>query len=250
MAGTALASIANSMQPRPFEPVPTALLFDLDDTLCDYAGARAARLRIAFGLGTGELSADPAILDRMIEDSIRMHPHGVEHFADLFHHYNVQDATAAQVAADWYTANRFHGLELFPEAVAVLRAVRDTPGAPGMARRPVGIVTNGPAEVQRAKVELLDIGRLADIVLISGEFGVAKPDPEIFREALRKMGVSAEEAIFVGDSAEFDIAGAHGAGLRTVWVNRAGVTWASSQPRPTREIRSLHDLPPLVGSTL
>ena len=116
---------------------------------------------------------------------------------------------------------------------------RDDPRA----ARPIGIVTNGPTEVQHAKLELLGIDRLVDFVLVSEEFGVAKPDPAIFREALRLAGVRPEEAIFVGDSVEFDMAGARAAGIPTIWLNRQQRPWTELGPPPTREIRSLADLP-------
>jgi putative hydrolase of the HAD superfamily len=236
------------MNPRPFEPVPAAVFFDLDDTLCDYAGARETRLRVAFALGSGGQIADGPILDRMIEDSIRMHPHGADHFGDLFRRYGIDDPRSASRASDWYTANRFHGLRLFPDVAEVLSSVRSAPGNPGAEPRPIGIITNGPTDVQRAKAELLEILDLADFVLISEEFGAAKPVPEIFHEALRRAGVDASDAVFVGDSPDFDIAGAHAAGVRSVWLNRRGEAWNAIHERPSREIRSLLELPALVGS--
>ena len=236
---------------QPLDPKPKAVIFDLDDTLCDYASAREERLRRAFTLTPegGSQPRDAIDLDRMIAESIQMHPHGADHFEELFARFGIVDAREARAAADWYRENRFHGLRLFAEVEAVFSAVRGavSVGAP-KAARPFGVVTNGPTEVQRAKLELLGIDRLVDFVLVSEEFGVAKPDPEIFREALRLAGVRPQEAIFVGDSAEFDIAGAHAAGIPTVWVNRHQRPWTEPGPPPTRQIRSLAELPQLLGA--
>jgi FMN hydrolase / 5-amino-6-(5-phospho-D-ribitylamino)uracil phosphatase len=235
---------------RPFDPSPRAIFFDLDDTLCDYASARQVRLRIAFAIGLESRSLGGGAeleLDRMLEESIEMHPHGAEHFADLFRRHGVSDARAASIAADWYRSNRFHGLQLFPETIEVVDAVRRS-GVAGS--RPIGVITNGPLEVQKAKVDLLQINDLADFVIISEDFGVAKPDPAIFREALRRAGVPAHEAVFVGDSAEFDIAGAHAAGMHSVWLNRSGTAWADALTPPCREIRSLRQLPMLIAELL
>jgi putative hydrolase of the HAD superfamily len=127
----------------------------------------------------------------------------------------------------------------------VLEQLRGGPGAG--ARRPLGIITNGPAEVQRDKVDLLDIRHLVDFVIISGEFGVSKPDPAIYAEALNKAGASAHDTVFVGDSAEHDIAGAHASGLRTVWVNRHRTPWIGSGRAPDRQIEHIGQLPALVG---
>jgi HAD superfamily hydrolase (TIGR01549 family) len=239
------------MATRPLDPQPKAVLFDLDDTLCDYAAAREARLRRAFTLAPdgGNQPREAIDLDRMIAESIHMHPHGADHFPELFVRFGIGDAREAQAAADWYRQNRFHSLRLFPEVEAVFSSVREAVSR-GDARtsRPIGIVTNGPTEVQHAKLELLGIDRLVDFVLVSEEFGVAKPDPAIFHEALRLSGVEAEEAIFVGDSVEFDMAGAQAAGVPAVWLNRLQRPWTEPGPPPTREIQSLADLPQLLGA--
>lgn len=240
------------MAPRPFDPLPRAILFDLDDTLCDYSAARWSRLRFAFSLGAdGQPIERPGVdLEQMIADSIAMHPHGVDHFEALYAEYGIANRDEALAAADWYRTNRFHDLALFPEAVAVLQAVRrvSLPGTSG-SERVIGIITNGPADVQRAKIDRLGIRELVDFVIISGEFGAAKPDPAVFHEALRLSGVSADEAVYVGDAPEFDIAGAAAAGIRSVWVNRHARPWEWPGAPPCREIRRIAELPPLVGST-
>jgi putative hydrolase of the HAD superfamily len=222
---------------------PSLVLFDVDDTLCDYAAARRHRLRIALGAALGERAEID--LDAVIAESIAMHPHGSEHFGDLLAAYGVSDHAAVAEARRWYGTNRFLGLELFPDALAALTLARDI-----AAGRAVGLITNGPAEVQRAKVELLGLEAHVDFVLISGEFGVAKPDPAIFAEALRLAGRAPHEAIYIGDSPEFDIAGARNAGIRSVWVNRAGDPWSWPEPPPDHIARSLSDLAALLGSDL
>jgi 2-haloalkanoic acid dehalogenase type II len=103
-------------------------------------------------------------------------------------------------------------LQLFPDADEALRALRP--------RFVLGIITNGPADIQRAKVERLELSRRVDHVLISGELGVAKPDPKIFQRALELAGVGAKEFLFVGDSPETDIVGAKEAGVWAAWINR------------------------------
>ena len=86
----------------PISPLPRLVLFDLDDTLCDYAGARALRLRLAFSLDlkSGAEGEVPAAehrrdLDRMIADLLALHPHGADHFPDLFRHHGIVTEGAA-----------------------------------------------------------------------------------------------------------------------------------------------------------
>jgi putative hydrolase of the HAD superfamily len=253
-----------SSRPRPpasLQPAPRLVLFDLDDTLCDYAAARAERLRVAFGQAlavvharetraTGDLRSRPEgprgaeprpDLEALIAASIAIHPHGADHFPDLLRPYGVP-AEAAALAVAWYRANRFHGLELFADAVATLEAVRTY--LPG---RRIGLITNGPADVQRAKIERLGLAPLVDFALVSGEVGIEKPDPAIFQEALRRGAASAEETVFVGDSPDHDVAGARAAGIRAVWMNRTGRPWPTADPAPADEIRDLGALLALLG---
>jgi putative hydrolase of the HAD superfamily len=49
--------------------------------------------------------------------------------------------------------------------------------------------------------------------------GVRKPDPEIFRRALARMGVSAERAIYAGDIPSVDVDGAHAAGMQAALID-------------------------------
>ena len=230
---------------EPFDPAPRVVLLDLDDTLCDYTTARDRRLRIAFAEATGLPEQAPE-LDALIDASIAIQSHGADHFGSLLAQHGYGDSERADAAAAWYRANRFHGLELFPDSLDVLEQLRRGPD--GVANRPLGIITNGPAEVQRAKVDLLRIRRLVDFVIISGEFGADKPDPAIYAEALRQAGASAAETVFVGDSVDHDMAGAHASGLRSVWIDRHGGHWTRPWRAPDRQIRYIGELPRLVSS--
>jgi putative hydrolase of the HAD superfamily len=211
------------------------VLFDLDDTLCDYTAARALRLRTAFGQALAavrELAADE--LDRLIAESIAIHPHGADHFPELLARYGLEDP-AARAAQRWYTENRFHGLALLPDTLTVLERLR------GSGRR-IGLVTNGPADVQRDKIALLGLWPHIDFAVISGEVGVEKPDPAIFLEALRRGSASPAEAVYIGDSPEFDVAGAHAAGIRVVWMNRQRAPWGSAERPPHHAVATLSDV--------
>ncbi|MHA1720708.1 MAG: HAD family hydrolase [Promethearchaeota archaeon] len=59
-----------------------------------------------------------------------------------------------------------------------------------------------------------------DTIVISGEFGVNKPDPRIFHEALKKTGIKSNEAIYIGDSIEFDVKGAISSGFKSFLIDR------------------------------
>jgi putative hydrolase of the HAD superfamily len=84
---------------------------------------------------------------------------------------------------------------------------------------PVAVVTNGPPDIQRLKIEQTGIGSLLSAVVVSGETGIGKPDPAAFGVALDLLGVSPEHAVMVGDSWERDVQGALAAGMRAVWIS-------------------------------
>jgi len=81
----------------------------------------------------------------------------------------------------------------------------------------LGLITNGSVRMQSRKLEHLSLVPMFDAVLISDAEGVHKPDPEIFRRALERLGVEAAQACYVGNHPDDDVAGARAAGLKAVW---------------------------------
>lgn len=229
---------------RPIVPAPRLILFDLDDTLCDYASARLVRLRKAFSVAFQSVNPPPTIdLEDLIAQSLAIHPHVTDHFVELLLRYGIKDPSVAETASTWYREHRFHSLALFADAVETLAAVRRLPTT-----KAIGMITNGPTEVQRAKIEMFDLMAMVDFILISEEFGAGKPDPAIFVEALRLGGALQHESIFIGDSPEYDIAGAKATGIRSIWVNRTGKPWAVELPPPDYEARDLEEVRALLGA--
>ncbi len=102
----------------------------------------------------------------------------------------------------------------FPDAVPALEAVR------GSGLRTC-LVSNA-TELARRVLRRLDMERLFDVVVISEEVGVRKPDPRIFRLALDEAGVEPSEAVYLGDRPATDMVGATRAGMRAVLVDRRG----------------------------
>lgn len=88
----------------------------------------------------------------------------------------------------------------------------------------IGVITNGPGEHQRGKVERLGVYAWVkpEHVFISGELGCMKPDRRIFRHAEETLGLEREWTYYVGDSYANDIVGAKGAGWKSIWIDRRG----------------------------
>jgi 2-haloalkanoic acid dehalogenase type II len=69
-----------------------------------------------------------------------------------------------------------------------------------------------------------------------------KPDPRIFRYALKAFGKRPNEAVYVGDSPDIDIPGAASLGMLTVWIDRAGRGLRAGEPAAARTVRGLPEL--------
>jgi len=98
-----------------------------------------------------------------------------------------------------------------PDAPALLTAFRES----GIA---LGVISNFDYRIY-AILEALGLNRYFDSITISSEAGYAKPAPEIFRLALERHSLSAEEALHVGDSEPLDVGGALAAGVAVVLVD-------------------------------
>ena len=223
--------------PRGYEfrlqPVPKLVLFDLDDTLCDHAMSLTTRVRHAF-----EPFFSGETLERAAGDAIARAREGTAHFAEILSHYGVEDANAGEIARERYVSDRYRGLRLYDDSLDAISAVKTVAS--------IGMITNGPTNIQQPKIDLLEIEQHFPFILISESVGIWKPDPGIFRMALDRAKISAEDAIYVGDSPIADVPGAHAAGMRSVWINRAGVDWTGDEP-PHVEIRDLNELLSTLG---
>ena len=82
---------------------------------------------------------------------------------------------------------------------------------------------------------------LLDIIVVSAAVNKRKPSPEIFKNALKTLGVSATETVFVGDTLDADIDGAKGVGMKAVYIQRR-IENAEGHVKPDKTIKSLGEL--------
>lgn len=135
-----------------------------------------------------------------------------------------------------------------------LRAERALTGAISLLERlraenlQIGIVTNSMVEEQVGKVKRLKLEGLIDALVISEAAGATKPDPRIFETALQRLNCQCDETVMVGDSWTADVLGAHGVGMRAVWLNRYGA--ACPDPGIATEIAALEPLDAVVNLIL
>jgi FMN phosphatase YigB (HAD superfamily) len=83
---------------------------------------------------------------------------------------------------------------------------------------------------------------LFETIVVSDEVGWRKPRRDIFDAALDRLGVRAEESLFVGDRADMDVLGAQQIGMDAAWINRDGEPLPAGVMAPTYEIHDLGEL--------
>lgn len=117
----------------------------------------------------------------------------------------------------------------------------------GRSRR-LAVVSNFNGNLEQV-LEEFDLRRLFQVVIDSTVVGVEKPDPEIFRMAVREIGVPAHACVVVGDSYDRDIVPGKAVGCGTIWVK--GRSWRewNDTSQADEIIGCIHEIPSrLTGS--
>lgn len=195
--------------------------FDLDDTLYDFAASSMIALRGVY---------DKYGFDRYFRDFGHWADVYHRHNAELWRLYNAARITQARLRFDrFYLPLREAGMAdddnrrlnplLDVDYLAMLGATGLLIDGAGEALAHLkargyvtGVLSNGFKGVQHEKLKSAGIAHLIDIVVLSDDIGVNKPDRRIFDHALRLSGATAAESLMIGDNPDTDIAGALQAG--------------------------------------
>ncbi|WP_304382962.1 YjjG family noncanonical pyrimidine nucleotidase [uncultured Muribaculum sp.] len=204
---------------------------DLDDTLIDFKGASRQALR--------QIYADER-LDRFFpspkawETSYEKHNY---HLWQLYSGAQVDQATlrmerfrlpltetdvADEIARAMstrmdpvYLGYLAEASVLLPGAMPLIESLK------GMGL-PIGILSNGFTEVQEHKLRVTGLDKVIDIMVLSDEIGINKPNVALFDHAMKRAGQSVPSAqLMIGDNATTDIAGAISAGWNAILYDRS-----------------------------
>jgi len=92
----------------------------------------------------------------------------------------------------------------------------------------LGVITNSFVGDVKTILGALDLAKFFTVLIDSGDMKAFKPMPEIFEYAMRELGVTRNEVLFVGDEYYADIVGAARTGIPSVWVNVRGSSYEKS----------------------
>jgi putative hydrolase of the HAD superfamily len=213
-----------------------AVLFDLDDTLCEYERSGSELLAAAYD----RVGVDPAFTveeyyaryEDYADDSDGIRELRANCFGDLAAEYG-HDPSVGRAVARAYADERDHRNVRFVEgAREAFEAVAE--------RYRVGMVTNGAPGMQRRKLEGVDLTDAFETVVYAGYEAPAKPAPDPFHRALSEMGVAPERAVHVGNSPSSDVDGAKAAGLRAVLLADGMPT--EGERTPDYRVESIREL--------
>jgi len=199
-----------------------AVLIDLDDTLFDHRGSARAALtevhqrhaaQVAFAEFERQhthhlevLHLDVLAGRRSIDDARR------ERFRRVFGGVGAAlDERGVDAVAAAYRRAYMHARRALDGAAALLEAIRP--------HARIAIVSNNLLDEQQEKLQFCGLAALVDVLVVSEEAGMSKPDPAIFDIALERLGAPRDTAVMFGDSWAADVVGAVRAGIRPVWFN-------------------------------
>ena len=220
-----------------------AALFDMDDTLIDRRSAYDDVHRVFYDQHeaiNGSTSWDDAL--------------------DFFWSLSPDNATNAKTAIleiqkkwpgvagdpeshyNFYFSNMAKFIKVLPRAVDFMNWMNSNNVA-------WGIVTNGD-QFQHQKAANTGVDKLTPFLLATKLFGVDKPGPEVFMEAVRLLDVAdlkTEEILFVGDNPYTDIIGAHGVGMKTAWIRMGREKYPDDAPAPDYIVDHVEELKHLLA---
>ncbi len=233
--------------------LPTAILFDLDDTILSAGWREDVLGHIAAELADDLAADDPPALVESLETAFRVYWSDPDRHRDgRFALAEVRRRVVAGVFArdgrpqltealahrfaDRFSAAREAMMCPFPGAVETVAALQ----AHGVR---LALITNGDGATQRGKIERFSLAGYFEHIQIEGEHGFGKPEPQAYRHCMAAIGVAPADCWIVGDDLEWEVAAPQRLGIHAIWHDHRGAGLPQgSDARPDRIIRSLTEL--------
>jgi putative hydrolase of the HAD superfamily len=229
-----------------------AVVFDLDDTLYPEREFVRSGLRVA----SDYLLAEGIARRPLFEDFLAALESGERGrtFNRVLEAEGIEPAEPLiRQLVGVYRTHRLRGRVIRPEIRLYDDAQQALERLAGQGLR-LGLISDGPLECQRAKVEALDLAQRMDDVILTDEWGRAfwKPHPRAFREMAARLKVAPSACVYVADNPEKDFAGAAAAGwLPSIRVRRPDGLYRDALPAEgsalAATIETLDALPALIA---
>lgn len=237
-----------------------ALFLDMDETLCDTAGANSQAKQLfaeSVQHSFGAQLDGPAIAEAYVSGIYRVWNEAqkaryqpiadrsegefrVQLIRDLLAKYGIDSVsqTQAQALQDQFDRDRIAAFDFYPGIKEFLAEARKS--------LTLVVITNGPEFSQVPKVQRVNMADHVDHVIIGGQEPEEKPHRSIFEKAMQLANCEAHEAIHVGDSLHSDIAGAHNSGITSVWIQHQQPLDAELGIDPHHTVMHPSEIPELI----
>mgnify|MGYP000339076802 CR=1 FL=1 len=198
-----------------------AIVFDFDGTLVDYFDSDIKSLKHLHSVVEAKVSFEE-FLETAVDEIMQFHRLVEKRLIDplLMHRFRLEKTFKAHgmqwddSALEIYKTELFRTCVPFDGVVEILAQLRE--------RFRLGLITNAyDGVVQRKRIAVSGLENYFDEILISGDIGLYKPDPQVFHILLNRIGVVPEKAIYIGDSIKHDVAGANSAGMKSVLFSKS-----------------------------
>lgn len=214
-----------------------AMLFDLDDTLLnrDQAVDNLFLMILEKCYEDVKHSTKNAMLGKFKEYDKRSYGHSDKTLVleSFFDDFPPQYRLPREFLQDFWNGHFPHCFSLNQTTINIINTIK--------MHVKVAIIINGTTQRQKAKLINTHLNRCFDIIIISEEVGFRKPDKRIFELTLNKLNVQPEDALFVGDDIEKDIAGCQSANIKGIWFNPHMIK-NETEIKPYAEINSFDSL--------
>jgi putative hydrolase of the HAD superfamily len=156
---------------------------------------------------------------------------------DAFTGIGIRDVRHSATAfCDRFSELRSAGARIYSGARETIESLKEAGTA-------LALVTNGAADIQRAKIERFSLAPLFDHIQIEGEQGFGKPDEQAYLHAMYALGVRSSDTWMVGDNLEWEVAAPQRLGIYAIWHDHRGIGLpAGSAVHPDRIIKQLSEL--------
>jgi putative hydrolase of the HAD superfamily len=224
------------------------IFFDIDGTLVDHSTAEF-KAALDFYYDSPLFADEPPELfakrwqivaskhiERFLRGEISFQEQRRARLRDLVPSQTILADKEADRLFDMYLERYQENWELYLDVLPCLERYRD---------HSLGVISNGNPQQQNNKLERLGIRDYFQVVVISGDLGIAKPDPVIFTIACGRAGRREQECVFIGDDLVSDAQGGARAGLHPIWLDRKG----SGNSTEFITIQSLSELEKIIKST-
>ena len=224
----------------------TTLSFDGDMTLWDFNAAMRKALVLALEKLRSHVSTQ-ATMDLTVDEMVEIRDQVAESvagqalnlesirrvaFERTLEKIGCRDDALVAELHQLYIKHRFEAIRLYDDVPSMFDVLSP--------HFKIGLLSNGNTYPERCGLE-----SYFEFAVFSQDVGVEKPDKQIFELTAERAGCRLDELLHIGDSLVTDVAGANGAGVLSVWLNRDGAV-NNTGTEANFEITTLAELPAVL----